>query len=450
MSPPSRRQVLGALGVALAGCSDGPAVETADPERSTVDPDRTTIAPGTPRTSTSGGSSLPRTGPPPGGVDAFDDAIPAFMRDWDVPGASVAAVDGGRLVFARGYGFADRETGTPVAPDALFRIGSLSKPLTALGTLTLVEDGALALSDRVADVLAEHVPDGGPGDERVAEVTVGQLLRHTAGIDSGEIGFDPAFEPARVADATGTDPPADADALARFVLDQPLGTDPGSRFQYENAGYCLLGRVIEAASGAPYEASVRERVLEPLGAGGMSIGETRREGRRDGEVRYHGHDTVDSPFPDGGTVPRPYGVAHLPAIDAAGGWVGSAVDLLRIARGIDGRESVPDVLAPETVETLTARPAVPQWDGSNQYYGAGWYVIPGDEGAALWHNGSLPGSYGFLLYDRGSDRGVAMLCNARSADARFRQFNAVAQRTLLEAFRAVETWPDRDLFGEFA
>jgi hypothetical protein len=165
-------------------------------------------------------------------------------------------------------------------------------------------------------------------------------------------------------------------------------------------------------------------------------------------VRYYGHGTVESPFPDAGQVPRPYGAAHLPANDADGGWVGSVVDLLRIARALGNGEGG-EILSPESFRTMTRRPDVDAWSGANQYYGAGWYVIPGAGGPSLWHNGSLPGSYGFLLYDTAEERGVAALYNSRAPDTQFRQFNVAAQRTLLNAVGSVESWPDRGLFGEF-
>lgn len=450
----SRRALLAALGAstaALAGCntdSTRPRTRTGTRTTETATsepiPARTT----TQSTTTPRPSSMPRTGPSTAGVDAFEDAIPEFMREWDIPGATVAVIDGGRLVFARGYGLADRDGEDPVRPESLFRVGSISKPISALSTLELVENGDLGLDDGLTDLLSALLPADGLGDPRMSEITVQHLLRHTAGLDSGEIGFDPMFAPEAVALERDAEPPASAETTARFALEQPLGYDPGTGFKYENVGYCLLGRVIEAATDRDYESHVQDAVLDPVGASRMRVGATRREGRLPDEVRYHGHRTVESPFPDTGQVPRPYAAAHLPANDADGGWVGSVVDLLRIARGL-GDTGENDIPSADSFRTMTRRPAVDAWNGSNQYYGAGWYVIPGEEGPSLWHNGSLPGSYGFLLYDTADNRGVAMLCNSRAPDSEFRQFNVAAQRRLLNAAGAVEEWPDRDLFGEF-
>jgi CubicO group peptidase (beta-lactamase class C family) len=86
------------------------------------------------------------------------------------------------------------------------------------------------------------------------------------------------FAPEAVAAEQGAEPPADAEKTARFALGQPLGYDPGTEFQYENVGYCLLGRVIEAATGTGYESHVRESLLGPLSATQMRIGATRQSG----------------------------------------------------------------------------------------------------------------------------------------------------------------------------
>lgn len=461
MSPRSRRDVLAALGAstaALAGCSSDSTDTTTTPTqtRNTETPPtestpatQTTTTTTSSPTTTSDATSMPRTGPPTAGVDSLEDSIPAFMREWDIPGGTVAVIDDGQLVFARGYGLADRNDDEAVRPDSLFRIGSLSKPITGLSTLGLVERGDLALEDRMADHLSDLLPEDGPADQRVSEITVRNLLRHTAGWDKNEIGFDPMFAPETVARERGTEPPASAETTARFALGQSLGYDPGTEYQYENVGYCLLGRVIEAATDRSYESHVQDALLDPLGASRMQVGATRRAGRLDDEVRYHGHQTVESPFPNEGDVPRPYAAAHLPANDADGGWVGSVVDLLRIARGLSDGDETTEILAPDSIETMTQRPDIDLWAGARQYYGMGWYVVPGEDGPAVWHNGSLPGSYGFMLYDTAETRGVATLYNTRAPDDEFRQFNVAAQQTLLNAAEAVDDWPDRDLFGQF-
>jgi CubicO group peptidase (beta-lactamase class C family) len=458
-----RRAFLTALGAGvagLAGCatSDGADTTTAAPERTTTAADLTTTtsASTTAGSTTTAAREVPTTGPPLAGVEAFEDAVPELLRQWDVPGAAVSVVKDGRLVFARGYGLADRERESPVRPASLFRVGSLSKPVTAVAVLDLVERGELSLDDRVFEVLDEFLPDGGPADERLTETTVRQHLRHTAGWDLAEIGFDPAFAPARVAEAEGVEPPADADTTVRFLARQTLGSDPGARFNYVNAGYIVLARVVEAVTGTSYETHVRENVLADLGASRMAVGATGLDGRLEDEVRYYGQTTAgsssSSPDSADAAAPGPYDGFHLPALDGAGGWVGSTVDLLRFVRGVTDRRGGGDgVLDSGTVERMTARPDVPTWDGAQQFYGMGWYVVPGGGTSAptLWHNGSLPGSYGYVVHSGSGDLALAALFNGRSAGREFQTFNGQVQQTLNEALGSVSTWPDRDLFGRF-
>lgn len=463
MSRPSRRKVLAALGTSLAGLagcvassSDTTTTTTRPAESESTTITTTTLTPTTTRPTetaelaTTTPAEIPTTGPPTAGVEAFDDAVPDFLRQWNIPGASVAVAKEGRLVFTRGYGLADKQRETPVQPDSLCRIGSLAKPVTAVATLDLVERGQLALDDAVFEILDQFLPDDNSTDQRLAETTVRQHLRHTAGWDVAEIGFDPMFAPVRVAEAEGVTPPASADTTVRFLADQQLGYEPGTSFKYANIGYCVLGRVIEAVTSTDYESYVSENILHELGISRMEIGATRLDGRLEDEVRYYGHETVESPFPGAGQVPRPYGAAHLPANDADGGWVGSAIDLLRFVRGVDRRPGTQDVINTETLDQMTARPDIPNWDGAQQFYGMGWYVIPNSEGIpSLWHNGSLPGSYGFLMHVGSNDVTVAALFNSRSPDRQFQTFNVQAQQMLLGALENVSTWPERDLFDQF-
>lgn len=199
------------------------------------------------------------------GVKAFEDAVPAFLRQWNIPGVSVAVAKDGRLVFTRGCGLADKQRETPVQPDSLFRIGTLSKPVTAVATLDLVECGQLALDDSVFEILEQFLTDDGTTDHRLTETTVRQHLRHTAGWDIAEIGFDPMFASIRIAEAEGVESPASADTTVRFLAKQQLGYDPGTSFKYTNMGYCVLGRVIEVVTDTDYESHVCENIFSPLG-----------------------------------------------------------------------------------------------------------------------------------------------------------------------------------------
>lgn len=379
------------------------------------------------------------------------------MRARGVPGGALAVVKAGRLVYARGYGWADREKGRPVTPTSLFRIASLSKPVTAVAVLKLVEQGKLKLEARALDYLdlPPLIPTGKQPDPRFRQVTVLQLLQHTGGWDSAK-NFDPMFRSRAIAQAAGTPPPADARTVIRYMLGRPLDFDPGARFAYSNFGYCVLGRIIETVSGQSYERFVKETLLAPLGITQMRIGATRASGQAEGEVRYYtpNGESRESVFPDTpARVPWPYGAFHLEAMDAHGGWIASAVDLARFAAALDKPGHSPS-LKPETIRILYTPPAPPvsrNDDGSlkDVYYGCGWNVrLLGRrrDRANYWHTGSLPGTR-TLLVRRWDGLNWAVLFNQRQNLSNLP--DSAIDPAMHRAADAVRDWPNEDLFTAY-
>lgn len=389
---------------------------------------------------------LPVTGTAVPGMASYDRIVPALMKKWGIPGGAVAVVRDGRLVLARGYGWADVEAKTPVQPDALFRIASVSKPVTAAAILKLVEEGRLDLNARAyafRDDLAP--PPGGVVDPRVREVTVRQLLHHAGGWDRDR-GFDPMFRPDVAAQAVGAPAPASAETVMRYMLGQPLDAEPGTRYAYSNFGYAVLGRVIEKASGESYEAYVRRAVLAPAGITRMRLGRSRLADRAPDEVRYYDGATAPSVFPGGGTVPLAYGGFHLEAMDAHGGWIASAVDLLRFATAVDGSPTRQDVLGADAVRAMVAAPPAPLWSNSPLHYAMGWMVRPVE--GNWWHDGSLPGTTS-LLVRAGNGVSWAVVLNSRSVPRPGASLPAELDMALWQALGEVTAWPAHDLFGQY-
>lgn len=386
--------------------------------------------------------------------EAFDDAMTTFMSARGVPGGALAVAVGGRLAFVSGYGFADRAARRPVEPDSLFRIASISKPVTAVAVLRLVEQGRLSLESRVAPLLQVEpfLPGGRKPDPFLDKVTVRHLLQHTGGWDR-EKTFDPMFRSRWIADRLGvTSPPGTGD-LVRFMFGRPLDFEPGARYAYSNFGYCVLGRVIERVTGRGYEAFVREEILAPIGARRMQIGTSIPERRAPGEVRYYTPDNEQAESVFGARpakVPVPDGGFCLETMDAHGGWIASATDLVRIATALE-----PDrpgaLLKAETIRTMLAPPPAPvarRVDGSLQdwWYACGWSIRPiRADGVSSWHNGSLPGTFTLLV--RRSD-GVtwAALFNQRSLDKKLP--DGAIDAALHRAADSVQEWPREDLFKE--
>lgn len=389
---------------------------------------------------------FPVTGTAVPGMASFDRLVPALMKKWGIPGGAVAVVRDGRLVLARGYGYADVEARAAVQPDALFRIASVSKPVTAAAVLTLVEEGRLDLNAKAYGFRPDLAPPpSGVADPRILDVTVRQLLHHAGGWDRDR-SFDPMFRPAVAAQAVGAPAPASAETVMRYMLGQPLDFQPGERYAYSNFGYAVLGRVIEKVAGESYESYVKRAVLEPAGITRMRIGRSLLADRAPDEVRYYDNASAASVFPGGGTVSMPYGGFYLEAMDAHGGWIASAVDLLRFVTAVDGLPTRPDVLDAGSVRTMTAPPPAPLWTQSPFHYAMGWLVRPAE--GNWWHDGSLPGTTA-LLVRTGDGLAWAVLLNSRSVSAPGASLAGELDAAMWQAVREVTAWPAHDLFPQY-
>lgn len=327
----------------------------------------------------------------------FDELLTTFLDKYNHPGASIAVGKDGETLYTRSYGYADRDAKQPVKPDALFRISSLSKPITAVAILQFVEQGKLDLDSPVMTVLGLVPPNRG-FDERWRKVTIRHLLEHRGGWDMHK-SPDPMFiSPLIVKEVGGTHPAMPA-AIVRYMLRQPFDFDPGTKYAYSNFGYCLLGRVIEKLGRQSYEAHVKKHVLAPLGIKSMRLARTLYSFRAAGEVRYHSSRKVPAVLgaSRGRQIPAPYGGYCIEAMDAHAGWLASAGDLLRFVNAFADPEKCP-LLKSKTVELMFARPAGEDAK-KESYYALGWSVQPFPGGKrAYWHDGSLEGSSAMMVY----------------------------------------------------
>lgn len=397
-------------------------------------------------------AELPCRGPAQEALAPFDQLMRRLVEGDKVPGAALAVGREGRVVYARGFGYADVEAQRPVEPTSLFRIASISKPITAVAILRMVERGQLALDDPIVRwvQLEPHRVDGIAPDERLERVTILDCLRHTGGWDR-DVSYDPMFRSVAFAEALSIAPPAAARDVIRYMFGQPLDFDPGTRYAYSNFGYCVLGRIIEEVAGEPYEDYVRRDVLAPLGITEMRIGHTLAEERFPGEVKYYDEDRRRGKAVVAGRVGEevdlPYGTWFQESLDAHGGWIASAVDLVRFGLALapgDGR-----LLSDESLALCDARPngaAGYAEDGSPKdvHYGCGWMVRSrGEGGANLWHTGSLPGT-STLLVLRHDGLVWAALFNTRNAPGGQRLSQQV-DGGLHRAAAQVAEWPSIDL-----
>lgn len=353
---------------------------------------------------------LPITGPNVAGTARLDQNITALLKKWDVPGMSVAITKNGQLVMVKGYGYSNLENQQPMPPDAMFRIGSVSKMLTSVSIMQLVEQGKLSLDAKFLDVLPQFsVPSG--GDSRLRIITIRMLLQHSGGWDR-DISGDPLGRQAEIAKELGVASPAGPSDIIRYMMGKRLDFDPGTRFAYSNFGYCILGRVVEKISGENYEAYVKKHVLEPIGVRSFYVGTTRQGRQAPREVTYYDHPGAsysDSVFPGEGKVPVQYGAIEL--VDAPGGWIGSTIDLLRFVTALDGSRTTSPVSA-TTFEQMLANPGLPG-NGMLGWYGFG--VSAGPTTDRWWHGGSFPGTQTQLMH-YSTVYSYAIMSNSRTND----------------------------------
>lgn len=403
----------------------------------------------------SAAADIPAVGDTSPALAPLDRWMQGFMTKHAVPGGQFAVTRRGKLVYERGFGLADRDAQEPVTLSSLFRIASISKPITAVAILRLLQAEKLKLDDKVVDILKiePHLtPDAEP-DKRWADVTISHCLTHTGGWNRDK-SYDPMFAFDRISKALGTKVIGPTEII-RYMLGQPLDTRPGETYAYSNFGYCLLGRVIETLSGESYEAFVKREVFAPLGITAPRIGGSLESERAENEVRYYtcvtdkirpvvGEHAGDAEH----AVPAQYGGWNHAALDAHGGWIASAGDLARFAAAFDSQlpADAKPLLASDVVEQMFAvqalvRAANPEKNQIELHYGFGWLMWNASDGRRVQcHNGALPCTAAALI-KLPDDVNLAVLFNlgqvkpgefiARTLDAE-----------LVALAKQVENWPE--------
>lgn len=178
---------------------------------------------------------------------AVDAVVQKAMQSRRIPGAAVAVVHDGTIVFQRAYGFANLETDTPLAVNSIFEIASLTKQFTAAGIMMLVEEGKVQLDD----LLSAYVEPVPPSWQRIS---IRHLLTHTSGLDVSAMPRVEGVAPLSIGRKQAFD----------FIVQQPMFTATGRTGWYSDAGYVLLGMVIEKVTGRTYREFVTERIFRPL------------------------------------------------------------------------------------------------------------------------------------------------------------------------------------------
>lgn len=310
-----------------------------------------------------------------------------------------------RLVYAGAVGYADKQLKTPLTPKHRMRIASISKSITSIAIMKLMEERKLNLDEEVFG--ESGIFRGGFGvptyENRPIEITVRQLLEHSAGGWSNSGPVDPLA--AVFKKAVGKE------LMQTIIREYPLENLPGTKYDYSNFGYWVLGRVIEKKTRMTYEDYVKKHVLTPCGITGMRIG---GKVPGPGEVEYFGEN------------PSYFPISPM-SQDANGGWVASPIELLKLLARIDGFSKVTDILKQKTIKTMTTPSA------QNKDYALGWFV---SEDNKWWHTGGLPGTR-TLMVRRPEGINYVILMNGTPSIAA----DAERFQLILSIKKIIRRWP---------
>ena len=288
-------------------------------------------------------------------LEGLDRKVRAYMKRWEMKGASLAITRNDSLLYAKGYGWADEEAGIEMQPSHIMRMASVSKLITAVGIMILQDRDSLSIKDTVfgpTGILNDSLFLTTIKDKNYRKITVEHLLRHQGGFHR-----DPLFSSRDVKHQMQLDHPPVKEDFYKLVLSRRLSFQPGSWEKYSNFGYLLLSEIIEKVSGMPYEEFIRREVLAPAGCYDMHIGGNYYEDKRDNEVRYYAHSGegkyIEDYSDNGVMVERCYGGNNIPLLSGAGAWCASPAEIARLVATIDGCPEIPDIISQESFLQMT-------------------------------------------------------------------------------------------------
>ncbi len=329
-------------------------------------------------------------------ANAVDALIAEQVKTRGLVGVSVAIMQNGRIVLAKGYGVSSLPDRRPVSGETMFAIGSVTKQFTSACVLLLAEDGKLSVADKVAKYY--------PNLTRANDITLLDLMNHVSGY--------PDYFPIVVVDSRLVKPIA-PDELLRLYGTGKLDFEPGSRYSYSNTGYVLLGRIVERVSGESFGAFLTRRILKPLGM----------------------EHTVYDPDPRDAVLARGFTTFMLsgptPAEPEAKGWIAAAGAIYATASDVakwdlalmDGK-----ILKPESFRLMTSPRRLN--DGRISHYGCGLALSEREGLTVLSHNGAVSGFLAQNLMVPANRSATVLLSNFDASG----DFNALYRRVTASLF----------------
>ena len=315
-------------------------------------------------------------------------AVSKFMASTHVPGVSVAVVENGSFEWAGGFGFADLENNVPASEHTLFRLGSISKTLTAVGAMELWEHGKVDL-DAPVQKYCPAFP------EKQKPITTREVMGHLGGIRHYKEGPDDR----EIGNTTHFDNPIQAGL--DFFKNDALVAEPGTHFHYSTQGYTLVGCVMEGASSEKYLEFMRKNVLAPAGME-HTVADNRFE-IIPYRTRFY-QKTKSGTVENAGFLDSSYKIP-------GGGWLSSAEDIARFEVAV-----LNDKLVKASTRELMWTPLKPS-DGSKDTYGLGWGVGEKDGIELVGHSGGQQGTSTDFVIAPKQRAGVVVLTNMEDIDA---------------------------------
>jgi len=304
-----------------------------------------------------------------------------------IPSLSVGVVHRGKPVYQRSFGFADVESKIPATPKTCYRIASISKTFTAVAVMQLVEQGKLALDDRVRSYLPWFRPRANTADAR--RITIRQLLSHTAGVIRD--GNSPHWV---------TDEFPDAAGLRKSISDATVVFEHLTRFKYSNFGFALAGEVIQKASGVPYNAYVGAHIIRKLGM-------ARTAPDLSGAARAWLATGYSRPIPH--QARERFRHAETRAYAPATGFLSTVSDLSRYLSALTLKRRDESLLDKDSKKEMLRE----HWatGEEHEWYGLGFSISSIDRRKIVGHGGGFAGFSTRIALDVDNDIGLVALTN---------------------------------------
>ena len=339
-------------------------------------------------------------------LDSIAAYVQQFMGQYRVPSLSIAIARKGQFVYRNAFGLVDKENHISATAENLYRIASVTKPITSTAVFTLIEQKKLGLQDKVFGSEGVFQNDYGTNlPDSVRNITLYHLLTHTSG-GWGNSKDDPMF-------LKSSKSMNHRELITWAIANQRQQYAPGTHYDYSNFGYCILGRVIEKLTGMTYSDYVQQNVLSKFGISDMRIAGDSRSDRVPLEAVYYDENGND-----------PYGMA-VRRMDSHGGWLATPSDLVEFGMCVTGLKASARILNDETQQTMLTPSTV------NPGYACGWAA---NAQPNWWHDGSLPGTSSILV------RTHSGMCWSAVANARNNGISPALDQLMWRIVRAVPAW----------